>query len=793
MAVDIVINETIDVVDITVNPNIIEVNVTRTSGGGGGSQTLAQTLDNGNQTGGENILVNNADAIELENTSLLKKGTYDFGGDGGISRICSNQYEDMWQNGFRHVFDQSGFIRNSSNGFDLVPDETFDVTLRFKVGSFWTLDNGTTYICTDATEGAAVWEIYHNFIPNLTQVLTVGDKEFQQIDGDRDFELSDRLKYSLITGGMTMTLDDDLELFPSNSLIQFFVANDTLPATATLNISAGTQCFYLLETITTLTLNVGDFCELKKAGSGNFWILNVSNTGSGTIPTLQQVTDEGNTTDNNIIVSKENGTPYIQVVSNNNVLTLQVDEVNGTYIELNDADNDNYGYLTCGELFMTSGSSTENVQLNSNYLLIQNSNSKPLIELSGSDFTLTGSVQIKTDLIDGDYTQQLPDKSGTFAMLDDIPTTTSQLTNDGADGVNPFITALDIPVAGEASTLVREVKNMTGATLTKGTVVFISGANGNKALVSKAIATTDALSARTFGLLQSDILNNGLGNCVIIGDLSGINTSSFAEGAQLYLSGTVAGAFTDVRALAPTHLVYVGKVTRSHPTQGQIEVQIQNGYELAEIHDCQIVTPLNNQALVYETSSELWKNKTIIQDSITNGVTTVAPSQNAVFDALVNKKSIVIKDNVLSSIITLTSATEVLVKTYTIPAGTFVDGDLFSFILSAIKTGATQALNIRVKVNTVNNFATASQIALYTVTPFASTSIGVKRERIYFSGTNLTGANATISLNTDISINTATNFSIALNPANEFFVFISLAGAAFTSDTGAINYFQITN
>jgi hypothetical protein len=710
----------------------------------------------------------------------------------------------MWQNGFRHVFDQSGFIRNSSNGFDLVPDASFDVTLRFKVGSFWTLDNGTTYVCTDATEGAAVWEIYHNFIPNLTQVLTVGDKEFQQIDGDRDFELSDRLKYSLITGGMTMTLDDDLELFPSNSLIQFFVANDTLPVTATLNISAGTQCFYLLETITTLTLNVGDFCELKKAGSGNFWILNVSNTGSGTIPTLQQVTDEGNVTSNDVIVRNPDDA-LKQVV----IHRPTVGDDSAYVLAQYDADTA-VSILAGNAQAGISGSIYNEVQndtfnLTPNYLGVLNQlnfltfesgilsvgkvTGFPSIQLMSSVFELL----LKTDLITASRTQQYPDKDGTFAMLDDVPTTTSQLTNDGADGVNPFITALDIPVAGEASTLVREVKNMTGATLTKGTVVYISGANGNKALVSKAIATTDALSARTFGLLQSDILNNGLGNCVIIGDLSGINTSAFAEGAQLYLSGVTAGAFTDTRALAPTHLVYVGKVTRSHPTQGQIEVQIQNGYELAEIHDCQIVTPLNNQALVYETSSELWKNKTIIQDSITNGVTTVAPSQNAVFDALVNKKSIVIKDNVLSSIITLTSATEVLVKTYTIPAGTFVDGDIFSFILSAIKTGSTQALNIRVKVNTVNNFATASQIALYTVTPFASTSIGVKRERIYFSGTNLTGANATISLNTDISLNLATNFLIPLNPANEFFVFISLAGAAFTSDTGAINYFQITN
>jgi len=193
-----------------------------------------------------------------------------------------------------------------------------------------------------------------------------------------------------------------------------------------------------------------------------------------------------------------------------------------------------------------------------------------------------------------------------------IPTSTNQLTNNGADGVNPFITALDIPTAGTASTIVREVKNMTGATLTKGTVVYISGANGNKALVSKALATTDALSSRTFGMLQSDILNNGLGNCVIIGDLSGLDTSSFAEGAQLYLSGTTAGTFTASKILAPTHLVYVGKVTRSHPTQGQIEVGIQNGYELEEIHDCQIITPTNNQLLVYESATDLWKNKDVI-------------------------------------------------------------------------------------------------------------------------------------------------------------------------------------
>jgi hypothetical protein len=165
---------------------------------GGGSQTLAQTLVFGNETGGRNILVNDADAIELENTSSLKKGTYNFGGNGGISRICSNQYEDMWQNGFRHVFDQSGFIRHSTNCFNVVPDSSFDDTLRFAVGSLWTLDDGTTYKCIDNTTGAAVWELYSS--PPKYKVFTA---LLSQTGSDSPQTLSS----GAVTKGVTYRID----------------------------------------------------------------------------------------------------------------------------------------------------------------------------------------------------------------------------------------------------------------------------------------------------------------------------------------------------------------------------------------------------------------------------------------------------------------------------------------------------------------------------------------------------------------------------------------------------------
>ena len=126
----------------------------------GNTQTLAETLVLGNNTGGTNIYLNDTDSLYLENGSYIQKGRYDFGAAGGVSRICSIGYEDMWQAGFRHVFDANGFIRNSTNCFNLIPDIVDDVTRRYKIGSIWTLDDLTNYICTDATEGAAVWELY---------------------------------------------------------------------------------------------------------------------------------------------------------------------------------------------------------------------------------------------------------------------------------------------------------------------------------------------------------------------------------------------------------------------------------------------------------------------------------------------------------------------------------------------------------------------------------------------------------------------------------------------------------
>lgn len=377
-----------------------------------------------------------------------------------------------------------------------------------------------------------------------------------------------------------------------------------------------------------------------------------------------------------------------------------------------------------------------------------------------------------------------------------VPTQTSQLSNNGANGVNPFITALDIPTAGQSGTLVREVKNMTGATLTKGTVVYISGANGNKPLVSKALATTDLLSSRTFGLLQSDILNNGLGFCVVIGDLTGFNTSSFTEGDQLYLSGVTAGAVTNVKPVAPIHLVYVGKVTRSHPTLGQIEVGIQNGYELEEIHDVLLVTPTNNQALIYESSTDLWKNKTVDKtfvglSNVDNTSDANKPISTATQTALNSTIKTIVRDANASSTITGTMA-ETLLGTYLIPANTFNATDLMRIAaLTFEKTGVIGNATVRVKVGSTNVFSSATTIATYTIGSTILTAT-ILRNSLPIRGNNIRPLTPTATLLTDVFASTSSPTNIAFNPTVDNYIFTSIQLGALADSIFQSN-FLVTN
>jgi len=216
----------------------------------------------------------------------------------------------------------------------------------------------------------------------------------------------------------------------------------------------------------------------------------------------------------------------------------------------------------------------------------------------------------------------------------DVGALSTLTSTDGSVTItSPNATTRDLSVAisGSTTNVVCLVRNTTGATLTKGTVVYISGATGQNPTVSKAIATGDATSAQTLGMMTADLANNTNGYVTIIGLITNIDTSAYTDGEQLYLSGTVAGAVTGTKPFAPIHLVYVAVVEHAHPTQGKLFVKVQNGYELDEIHDVSIVSPTTGQTLVYNATNDLWENSnapvisgTTINNTVIGGTTPAA-------------------------------------------------------------------------------------------------------------------------------------------------------------------------
>jgi len=145
--------------------------------------------------------------------------------------------------------------------------------------------------------------------------------------------------------------------------------------------------------------------------------------------------------------------------------------------------------------------------------------------------------------------------------------------------------------------------------VTKGQAVYATGASGTNILVSKASNTTEATSSKTLGLAFITGVTNDVINIVTNGLLDGLDTSSATIGDPVFL-GVNGNLIYGTEPASPTHLIFIGFVTRVSATVGEIFIKIQNGYQLAQLHDLLLTGVTNNQVLQYETATQLWKNKT---------------------------------------------------------------------------------------------------------------------------------------------------------------------------------------
>lgn len=164
-------------------------------------------------------------------------------------------------------------------------------------------------------------------------------------------------------------------------------------------------------------------------------------------------------------------------------------------------------------------------------------------------------------------------------------------------------------VVDSAEKEVLDVRNSTGSTIPKGSVVYIGGATGQLPNITLADADTEATSSKTIGLTLDAIPNNTNGTIITSGTFHNVDTSAFADGNTLWLSSTAGQMVATTPPAKPANSVFIGYVAYAHPSNGKIVVAIQNGYEIDELHNVQITSPLQGDVLSYNVGTGLWTNQ----------------------------------------------------------------------------------------------------------------------------------------------------------------------------------------
>jgi hypothetical protein len=186
-------------------------------------QSLQEVTDVGNTTDND-IQFDAGVGVLLNNTSRLREGTIDagLGGTKGIAQICAVGYELKWEAGRLYVMDGNGIlIRWSLYNFNVAPTVNDDNTKGYITGSRWSLDDGTVYLCSDGTAGAAVWTLQTSGgVTDVTATAPLSstsgstpDISISQADGSTDGYLSSTDwntfdgKFNVPTGTNTDYLD----------------------------------------------------------------------------------------------------------------------------------------------------------------------------------------------------------------------------------------------------------------------------------------------------------------------------------------------------------------------------------------------------------------------------------------------------------------------------------------------------------------------------------------------------------------------------------------------------------
>ncbi len=238
-------------------------------------------------------------------------------------------------------------------------------------------------------------------------------------------------------------------------------------------------------------------------------------------------------------------------------------------------------------------------------------------------------------------------------------------------------------------------------TLTKAQyqAVRVSGAQGQRLAVALAQANNDNNSADTIGLVTETITTNQEGFIITVGQLENINTTgslqgeTWSDGDVIYLSPTIAGALTNVKPIAPQHIVVIGYVEYAHQNNGKLYVKVMNGWELGELHDVTTAGATNGQVLAYNSSLGIWQPTTNGSGTVSSVNLTAGTGISVSGGPITSSGSINVVNTAPDQVVSLTGAgTTSISGTY--PSFTITSNDQYTGTVTSVDMSVPTGLAI---------------------------------------------------------------------------------------------------
>jgi hypothetical protein len=197
------------------------------------------------------------------------------------------------------------------------------------------------------------------------------------------------------------------------------------------------------------------------------------------------------------------------------------------------------------------------------------------------------------------------------------------------------------------------VKNQTGSTIPKGTVVMAVGTLGasGRILVAPMVADGSVSPKYILGIASEAIEDGSDGYVLAKGKLRQINTAAYVNGQVLWCNPASPGGLTATEPQAPNLKLPIAFVVNA-ASNGTLAVRINTGSTLSENNQVQFGTLLNNDVLTYVSANSRWQNVPISTLAATAAFSTIA----------VTGQSSIVADSV-SDTLTVASGTAISITT----------------------------------------------------------------------------------------------------------------------------------